>query len=58
MFELLLGSPLTMFLVASTVVVHVGAGLWVHRVIRRAARSEAHDAEDNTKPSPPRSPEA
>jgi len=58
MFELLLGSPLTMFLVASTIIVHVGAALGVHRAIRRAARSEAQEAEDNSKPAPPLSPKA
>ncbi len=59
MFELLLSSPLTMFLVASTIVVHVVAALAVHRAIRRAARAEAQEAQADAKPAPaPGPPEA
>ncbi len=52
MLELLLNSPLTMFLVASTIVVHVGAALLVHRAMRRAARAEAQEAEADAEPAP------
>lgn len=41
--DLLLDSPLTIFLVASTIVVHVVAGYGVHRMIKKAAKAEEEE---------------
>lgn len=38
--DLLLDSPLTIFLVVSTIIVHVIAGYGVHRMIKKAAKEE------------------
>lgn len=38
--DLLLSSPMMVFLVVSTILVHVGAAFLVHRAIKRAAKAE------------------
>lgn len=52
MLKLLFDSPGMLFLVASTIVVHVFAFVWVRRKIRAAIQRDA-EAEAASEPPPP-----